>query len=143
VPKTWLVPDSAPARSRAAPTPFTCRQTGDGLDAAWIYVAGELDPATAPQLDRTLRNTGAGVGLVVLDLRELTFLDSAGVHVIMDAGIRLRQAGRRIVVVRAPRQVDNVFTLLGVTDEIELLDLAPAQPAVQALLHLDRRPPAT
>ncbi|MGI9082213.1 MAG: STAS domain-containing protein, partial [Thermoleophilaceae bacterium] len=75
------------APSRSAPRPFVSRQSGGGLGAAWVYVAGELDVATAPQLEQTLREAQSEARLVVLDLRELTFVDSAGVHVIVDAGI--------------------------------------------------------
>jgi len=100
-------------------------------------VTGELDLATAPQLARTLREARQEARLVVLDLRELTFVDSAGVHVILDAGIRCRRAGRRLIAVRAPSQVDAIFTLIGVTEDVEIFDLDPAQPPVQALLQLD------
>ena len=127
------VPDPTPAQA-----PFSCRYSADGFGAVWIYAGGELDPSTAPQLESRLHEAQDGARLVVLDLRELAFLDSSGVQVIMDAGIRLRRDGARMVVVRAPRQVDEVFTLLGLTGDVELLDLAPAQPAVQALLQGER-----
>ena len=38
--------------------------------------------------------------LVVLDLRELAFMDSSGVHAIVNASIRARQVGRRLVLLR-------------------------------------------
>ena len=126
------VPDSTAAQTCS---PFTCRYSADGFGAVWIHAGGELDPSTAPQLESRLREAQVGARLVVLDLRELTFLDSRGVQVIMDAGIRLRREGARMIVVRAPRQVDKVFMLLGVTGDVEILDLAPAQPTVQALLQ--------
>ena len=137
--KTWSVSDVAPSRS--APRPFVSRQSGGGLGAAWVYVAGELDVATAPQLEQTLREAQSEARLVVLDLRELTFVDSAGVHVIVDAGIRARRAGCRMIAVRAPSQVDAVFTLIGVTEDVEIFDLDPAQPPVQALLQLNHEQP--
>ncbi len=137
--KTRSVSDAAPTRS--APTPFVSRQSGGGLGAAWVYVAGELDVATAPQLEQTLREAQSEARLVVLDLRELTFVDSAGVHVIVDAGIRARRAGCRMIAVRAPSQVDAVFTLIGVTEDVEIFDLDPAQPPVQALLQLNHEQP--
>ena len=140
--KMRSVSDAAAARSREAPAPFVSRQSGSGLGAAWVYAAGELDLATAPQLEQTLREAQLGARLIVLDLRELTFLDSAGVHVIVDAGIRSRRAGCRMIVVRAPAQVDAVFTLIGVTEDIEIFDIEPAQPPVQVLLRLAREPPA-
>ena len=49
------------------------------------------------RLERTLSRSQAR--LVVLDLRELTFIDSSGVHAIVSAGIRARKGGRRLVLV--------------------------------------------
>lgn len=134
--KTWSVSDRAAARSRAGLAPFVSRRTGGGLGASWVYAEGELDMATAPQLEQTLRDARLDARLVVVDLRGLTFMDSAGVHAIVDAGIQSRRAGCRMIVVRAPAQVDAVFTLIGVTEDVEIFDLDPEQPAVQALLQL-------
>jgi len=134
--KTWSVFDSAVVPERAAPTPFVSRQSSSGLGAAWVYAAGELDIFTASQLEQTLDEALQGARLVVLDLRELSFVDSAGVHVIVDAGVRARRAGSRLMVVRASSQVDAVFTLIGVTEDVEIYDLDPAEPPVQSLLQL-------
>jgi hypothetical protein len=65
------------ARANARPAAFDCTATHGGLDAAWVYVAGELDLVTAPQLARTLHETQQVAHLTVLDLRELTFIDTA------------------------------------------------------------------
>ena len=131
----------APALRLRTETPFTSRQSsGGGSDAVWVYVAGELDLTTAPQLEQTLREAQPEARLVVLDLRELTFVDSAGVHVIADAGIRSRRVGCRLIVVRAPAQVDAVFTLVAVTGDVEVVDLDPGQPVVQALLQVSPDP---
>jgi anti-anti-sigma factor len=74
--------------------------TDDGADAAWVRVAGRLDLATVPQLVRTLRETQLSARLVVLDLRELQSMDSSGVHVIVNACIRARRLGGRLVLLR-------------------------------------------
>jgi hypothetical protein len=37
--------DQIPARADPLPTAFGCTATHGGLDAAWVYVAGELDIA--------------------------------------------------------------------------------------------------
>ena len=61
--------------------------------------------------------------LVVLDMRELTFLDTAGVHIIVDASIQARRAGQGLIVARGPNQVDAVFTSTGTAEQVELFDL--------------------
>lgn len=139
--KTKSVPDAAARRSGSEPTPFVSRQSATGLGAVWVYVAGELDLGTAPQLEQTLREAQRGTRLVVLDLRELAFVDSAGVHVIVDAGIRARRAGCRMIAVRAPAQVDAVFTLIGVTGDVEIVDLDPLHAPVRPLPQLEPEAP--
>jgi ABC-type transporter Mla MlaB component len=85
------------ARGYALPPPLACSYTNGGLDAAWVQLAGELDIATAPQLLRTSQAQRD-----VRDLRELAFIDSCGMHAIVSAGSRARQASRRLVRLRVP-----------------------------------------
>ena len=131
-----VLPDSIAGRTDFLPPRFDCSCTGGGPDAAWVHVVGELDIATTPQLERTLREAQLEARLVVLDLRELLFMDSSGVHAIVNAGIRARQAARRLLVLRGPPNVDGVFTLAGRRDAVEIRDLDPVDPPVQALLQL-------
>lgn len=125
-------------RSRPSSPTFSCLLRDGGGEAAWVQVTGELDMATAVALDRTLRRAERRARLVVLDLRELIFMDSAGVHVIVDASIRGLRAGRRLTVVRGPAQVDRLFALAKGTDAVELVDLQTAEPAAQVVLQLAR-----
>jgi anti-sigma B factor antagonist len=92
---------------------------------------GELDIATTPQLERTLSQTQAR--LVVLDLGELAFIDSCGIHAIIDAGTRARRAGRRLVLVRVPASVERMFTLTGSSGQVEIGDVEPVAPPVHEL----------
>jgi anti-sigma B factor antagonist len=114
-----------------------------GLDAAWVRVTGELDIATAPQLGETLRRAEESSQRLVLDLRQVTFMDSAGVHVIVDAGARAGAGGRRLVLVRGPSQVDRVLGVAQASDALEIVDLDPVEPPVQALLKLASRAPGS
>jgi anti-sigma B factor antagonist len=125
------LPASNGARGHALPPPFACSYTNGGLDVARVHVGGELDIATTPELERTLDASQAR--LVVLDLRELAFIDSCGVHAIVNAGIRARQAGRRLVLVRVPANVERMFTLTGSSEQIEIGDVDPIAPPVHAL----------
>ena len=135
------------APAGALPPPFPCSCTSGGLDAARVYVGGELDIATTPQLERTLDASQAR--LVVLDLREVAFLDSSGMHAIVNAGIRARQAGRRLVLVRVPSNVHRMLALSGSSDKVEIGDVDPVVPPVhevqrslvaRSLLMADKTP---
>jgi anti-anti-sigma factor len=98
-----------------------------------------LDIATAPELKQTLRQAEDRARRVVVDLRELTFMDSSGVHAIVDANVRAAVEGRRLVVVRGCSRVDRVLTLAGAGDRLDIVDLEPAEPPVQALAQLAQR----
>jgi anti-sigma B factor antagonist len=102
-------------------------------------VTGELDLATAPALDETLQQAQLQARLVVLDLRELDFMDSSGAHTIVSASLRARLNGGRLVVVRGRPHIDRVFVLTRSCDVVDILDLDPSEPPVQALLKISSR----
>jgi anti-anti-sigma factor len=54
----------------------------DDRGASRITLRGELDLATAPRLEHALADAGEDV---VIDLRGLTFMDSTGVRVLLEA----------------------------------------------------------
>src|SRR5689334_7077501 len=110
LPKLALV-SSIGRRADGLPPPFQCSWADGGLDAAWVYLAGELDIATTPWLERALREPTLPARLIVLDLRDLAFIDSSGVHAIVDASIRARQLGHRMLLLCGGPGVDRVFTL--------------------------------
>ena len=75
---------------------------------------GELDIATAPELERVLERPRAAGDRVVLDLAELEFIDSTGLRVIVRA--RRGRATRALGAAAAPRAaaVRRVFDISGV-----------------------------
>jgi anti-sigma B factor antagonist len=128
-------PDSIAGRAHALAPPFACFWTKGGLNAAWVQVLGELDIDTTPQLERTLREPKSQ--LVVLDLRELAFMDSSGVHTIVNASARARRLGRRLVLLRGPPDVDRVFRLTGNSADVENGDVASIGASIAELPLLD------
>jgi anti-anti-sigma factor len=119
VPTPHLRPEPTTGRQSAVlPPPFACSWTTHASDAAWMHVAGELDIATVPQLERTLGEPRSPTKLVVLDLRELEFLDGSGVQAIVRASLRARLIGRRLLLRGAPF-VDRVFALTGTSGDVE------------------------
>jgi anti-anti-sigma factor len=117
------------------PPAFVCSWTDGGRDAVWVHVAGDLDLAAAQQLEWMLRESALQAPLVVLDLRELAFMDSAGAKAIVNASIRARQDGRRLLLLRGPPNVDRVFALTRSSDKVEFGDLDRCEPAVPVLVH--------
>ena len=112
-------------RAKFLPQPFACSWTNGALDSANVHIIGELDIATTPQLQRTLREPQLQAQLVVLDMREVAFIDASGVHAIVNASLRAREIGHRLVLLRGGLDVDRVFTLTGSSGDVEIVDLDP------------------
>jgi anti-sigma B factor antagonist len=89
---------------------FECRVTRDG-DGTAIYVRGDVDIATADELDQVLRrHSGARL---VIDLSELTFCDARGLRVLLAAALIRRRDGDRLVL-REPSSM--ILRLLEITN---------------------------
>ena len=89
-----------------------------------IAIQGELDIATAPQLDAEFERVGAldGIEFVVVDLRELAFLDSTGLEAIVKFDARSRAAGVEVAVVRGPRAVERLFAVMQLDRRLRIVD---------------------
>jgi anti-anti-sigma factor len=86
---------------------------------------GELDLATTPRLTQYLTTLArTHKGLVVIDLRQLTFLDSTGVTALVAADSYARRDGWNFAVVNGPPQVQRVLEICGLTEVLPLADEA-------------------
>ena len=90
---------------------------------AVLALAGELDVVSAA--DAYKRMLGLPLrrgGQFVLDLSELTFMDSTGVRMILQADQYARRNGAALVVIRPPEHVMRVLELVGLDDQLDLVD---------------------
>jgi anti-sigma B factor antagonist len=79
-----------------------------------LYLRGELDMATRARVESALiRAEDSGASVIELDLGGLTFMDSSGVHVALDASRRSREKGYSLVVLGGSESVRRVFELTG------------------------------
>jgi anti-anti-sigma factor len=87
---------------------------------------GELDLAHAYTFDEELRTVEeTHPSCVVLDLRELTFLDSCGLARLLAARRRACRLGHRLLVVRGSRAVQRLFALAAVDEAFEMVSDLP------------------
>ena len=97
---------------REAITPFLVEAVVGG-DEARVRVAGELDMETAPRLRQCLAEVAARrPSSVCLDLRDLQFIDSTGLSLLVAAARQLPDGALRVTELRPP--VRRVFELTGV-----------------------------
>lgn len=118
------MPPSRPADDPADrwAAPFACRWRLEGREAASVRVSGELDLGTAARLDVAFREALGYARLILLDLQELSFMDSTGLHVIVDASVQARVRGARIVVMGASPSVEALLDLTGSRSRLDLLE---------------------
>ena len=89
-----------------------------------ISVSGELDLASSPALEEELERVAqSDAQLVVVDLRNLEFMDSTGLSVLVRAHQRAEENGRRLGLVNGSQQVQRLLTLTGVADRLTLTDV--------------------
>ncbi len=101
--------------------------------AAVVHLHGELDihyePDVVAGFERALARKPSALAA---DLRGLTFMDSTGVHALIDTEARCRQQGARFFVIcGSGAVVDRVLSVLGLDRLFEILS-APEQLAVEA-----------
>ena len=79
-----------------------------------VVLEGELDLATVPILEEHLSSLEPdGVAAELIDLRDLTFIDSAGLRALFAASNRARDNGHRFAVVGASEPARGLFRLSG------------------------------
>jgi anti-anti-sigma factor len=101
---------------------LTMRSTRDG-DTHVIALAGELDLAGADLFDGELQRVEAtDARQIVLDLRELEFIDSTGIRLIYMADMRSRTDSDRLVIRRGPDRVHRIFVLTDLADRLPFVD---------------------
>jgi anti-anti-sigma factor len=97
---------------------------------------GEWDLATAPPLRAQLEVALAGAWqLVVIDLKDVSFLDVAGANPIIDALRRSRITGQQIILVSPQRPVARLLDVLGLTQFVALPESLPQVGALADALN--------
>ncbi len=98
--------------------PFRC-DVEPRRDVARVVGAGELDVATCGQVaDRLRELRDVGFSRLELDLRAVTFLDSAAVHVILEADRAARDGGGELALILGPPAVERTLEVCGVVDRL-------------------------
>jgi anti-anti-sigma factor len=93
-----------------------------------IHATGELDFATRDELVEMLATIEElGTHGIILDLRELSFIDSAGLHVLIAAHKRAIAGGWRFQIACGPGGVWRAFALSGLTTELQFISRIPGE----------------
>ena len=104
------------------PLPFSLEI--DAKEERTVFrLAGELDMATAPQLEESLRaSEHENASEIVFDLRGLSFLDSMGLSALLRARAAGRDGHRKVSFVRGGDVVSKVMQLTKMDDRLDWVD---------------------
>jgi anti-sigma B factor antagonist len=85
-------------------------------EGSWtvLDVGGEIDLFSAPQLKEEIRRLiGNGTGRLLINLDQVSFMDSTGLGVLLGALKRVRGRDGALAIVCPPGPVHRVLTLTG------------------------------
>lgn len=102
------------------PTPFRVDVSRDGGTLV-VAPVGEIDLATREQLREALRPEEPAAR-VVLDLSEVSFMDTSGLGLVVEEMRGAGDAGREFILVRGPRPVQRLLDIAGLTPLLRLVD---------------------
>ena len=95
-------------------------------DCAVLRVAGEIDVYTAPELrERVIRLIDDGTLHVIVDLREVDFLDSTGLGALVGSLKRLRMRDGSLDLVTNGGRILQVFQITGLSRAFALHSSVP------------------
>ncbi len=88
-----------------------------------VLISGKVDLATCPQLRNMLADlVDQGVYHLIVDLEQVTFLDSSGIGVLLSVLRRIREHGGSIHLTAPSPHVRRVLELTGITTLLPIYD---------------------
>ena len=80
-----------------------------------IQIVGRLDTITAPTLDKTINEDIGDTKNLILDMKSLEYISSAGLRVLLGAQKKMQKIGS-MKVVNVCEEVMDVFEMTGFVD---------------------------
>ncbi|MBQ7444351.1 MAG: STAS domain-containing protein [Clostridia bacterium] len=76
---------------------------------------GRIDSATAPEFEKELFDSVEGITSLVLDLKGLSYISSAGLRVLLSAQKRMNKQGK-MKLINVNEQVNEVLEITGFSE---------------------------
>ena len=90
--------------------------------AAIVRLEGDLDIATEIEATTDLEQAMDGAEVLIADLRELSFLDSTGVRVLLTADLQAKERGVRFGVARNDGMVRRLLDVTRIDQRFPVVD---------------------
>ncbi len=81
--------------------------------ALTLEVSGRLDAVTAPEFEKTVQSSVEGIQKLIVDLKELSYIASAGLRSLMVAQKRMNHVNGEMVIRNVQPQVTEIFEMTG------------------------------
>ena len=91
----------------------------NNAEAAIIEITGRLDTTTAPALDKVLQEQGESNNHLILDLKGLEYISSAGLRVLLGAQKKMQKIGS-MKVIHVCEEVMDIFEMTGFADILDI-----------------------
>jgi anti-anti-sigma factor len=98
--------------------PFELAETEGAGGERVVALRGELDIASAPDLERTLLRSRPAGQRVVVDLAGLRFMDSTGLRVLLRARVASEKGRWELRMTNVPPNIRRLFDMTGVHDAL-------------------------
>jgi anti-sigma B factor antagonist len=96
-------------------------------DRVVLTLRGELDLLAAPRLQNEIESsTVEAADILVLDLDDVHFIDSAGLRVVLTAHERTVERGQRLALTPGSPQVQRLLSIAGVSGHLHTIASADA-----------------
>jgi anti-sigma B factor antagonist len=106
-----------------APAEFSIADVRRADGSVLLTIAGELDIATVPAVrERLSAVTDAGARRLVVDLRDVSFMDSTGLAAFIHAKMRLGDEGRLTLVMEPDSYARLIFEVAGLVGVLDVVD---------------------
>ena len=85
------------------------------VDETVLEIVGRLDTITAPALEKTIHENFGEIKSLILDFKQLEYISSAGLRVLLSAQKKLQQNGT-MKLKNVREEVMDVFEMTGFAD---------------------------
>lgn len=90
--------------------------------AAVVNVRGELDISSAPEFKRLLTELiDGGTDVITIDVAEMQFIDSNGIHALVTSVARAREHGGTIQLRSPQPNTQKVLEIVGLTEVLPIV----------------------
>ena len=102
-------------------------ETAEETDGVRVVLRGELDISSAADVETHLLDLErAAPGRMFLDLRNVSFIDSTGLSMLINADGRARKAGRRLTIISGEGVPRRILRTVGLEERLDVLVDLPA-----------------